>query len=93
MLFTGESWTNSCSITCARNMQYAGERPSGYLFRFPLLLVVALTMTITIQKMGKADKTFRKSLWTARLEFCKSSVPYEVYNTIFTRLLKEKRPL
>lgn len=75
-----------------RNMQYAGERPSGYLFRFQLLLVVALTMMIHPEDV-RADKTSQKSLWTAYLEFCKSSVPDEVYNTIFARLLKEKRSL
>lgn len=41
----------------------------------------------------RADKTSQKSLWTAYLEFCKSSVPNEVYNTIFARVLKENRSL
>ena len=42
---------------------------------------------ITIRPIEKADRKVWESLWTSYLEYYETSVPPEVYETSFTRLL------
>ncbi len=49
-------------------------------------------MSIDIRPLAQTDKADWRRLWTAYLEFYKSSVTDEVYDTTFARLLSEAHP-
>lgn len=49
-------------------------------------------MTLTIRPMTAADQPEWRRMWTAYLEFYESSVPEEVYEATFARLLDPARP-
>lgn len=49
-------------------------------------------MTLTIRPLEAADEADWRRLWKAYLEFYETSVPEEVYQTTFRRLLSPDRP-
>ncbi|MCG7573389.1 GNAT family N-acetyltransferase [Phaeobacter sp. CNT1-3] len=49
-------------------------------------------MTLTIRPLTAADQADWRRLWTAYLDFYESSVPEEVYETTFARLIDPARP-
>lgn len=49
-------------------------------------------MTLTIRPLTAADQADWRRLWTTYLEFYESTVPEEVYETTFARLIDPARP-
>ena len=47
-------------------------------------------MSLIIRPIERADEPAWRALWTAYLEFYESTVPEEVYQTTFARLLSEE---
>ncbi|CUH83070.1 GNAT family N-acetyltransferase [Thalassovita mediterranea] len=48
-------------------------------------------MTLTIRPLTAADQADWRRLWTAYLDFYESTVPEEVYETTFSRLIDPER--
>jgi GNAT superfamily N-acetyltransferase len=57
------------------------------LQHLPEVLELAMTATTTIRPLTAADEAEWRRLWTGYLEYYETSVPEEVYQTTFARLL------